>query len=210
VNEWSGGITRILINLEGHGREEIIEGVDISRTVGWFTSQYPVLLKIENSEDISYMIRYVKESLRRIPNKGIGYGILRYLTPGDKREGLEFFSHPEISFNYLGEFSGGSTGKSIFSMSGMPPGDSISSNLETDYTININGMTAEGQLSLSFSYNKYEYKKETIEELCSLYKKYLLLIINHCLNQDKVKKTPSDLGDMDISIEELKEIESMF
>ncbi|MBW4592042.1 MAG: amino acid adenylation domain-containing protein [Brasilonema angustatum HA4187-MV1] len=70
----------LLIDLEGHGREDLFEDVDLSRTVGWFTSIFPVLLKLENQNNLGEVLKSVKEQLRRIPNKGIGYGILRYLS----------------------------------------------------------------------------------------------------------------------------------
>ncbi|MGI8505171.1 MAG: amino acid adenylation domain-containing protein, partial [Hassallia sp.] len=70
----------LLVNLEGHGREEIFNHVDLSRTVGWFTSEFPVLLSLEKvSQPPGDALKTIKEQLRRIPNRGIGYGILRYL-----------------------------------------------------------------------------------------------------------------------------------
>ncbi len=82
---WTGH-ERSLINLEGHGREDILPDTDISRTVGWFTSQYPVLLDIGRDHDLSGRIKQVKESLRQIPNKGIGYGIWRHLSEAGTRQ----------------------------------------------------------------------------------------------------------------------------
>ena len=77
--EWSAN-DKILLDLEGHGREEILPDFDISRTVGWFTTLYPVILDMSESANLPYLIKTVKEDLRRIPNHGIGYGILKYLT----------------------------------------------------------------------------------------------------------------------------------
>ena len=71
---------RLTLSLEGHGREDIIKDIDLSRTVGWFTSIFPVYLNIENPNDLGEAIKTVKETLRQIPHKGIGYGILAYLT----------------------------------------------------------------------------------------------------------------------------------
>ncbi|PFR34934.1 hypothetical protein COK29_33800, partial [Bacillus cereus] len=79
IHKWTG-MERITVNLEGHGRESILSDLDITRTVGWFTSQYPVVLPIEAGSDISYQIKNIKEGLREIPNKGIGYGLLKYLS----------------------------------------------------------------------------------------------------------------------------------
>ncbi|WP_207625738.1 condensation domain-containing protein, partial [Niastella populi] len=82
------------------GREEIIEGVDISRTVGWFTTFYPFVLDVSSSLNQIESLVGVKEDLRRVPNKGIGYGMLTNLSPA----GLESKLIPQITFNYLGDF----------------------------------------------------------------------------------------------------------
>jgi hypothetical protein len=111
---------KVLINSGGHGREEIINRIDITRTVGWFTTQYPVLLDISESEDVSYNIMAVKETLRRIPNKGIGYGIL---TAKKGNEAAEIFVEPEVSFNYLGQFQEANTEAGFINVSQMSCGD---------------------------------------------------------------------------------------
>ena len=91
----------VSIHLEGHGREEMIEGIDLSRTVGWFTSIYPVHLNFQGTQTPIEGLKAVKEQLRRIPNRGVDYGILRYLNKGL----LPFYQQkPSISFNYLGQF----------------------------------------------------------------------------------------------------------
>ncbi|MCP4148732.1 MAG: hypothetical protein GY757_13375, partial [bacterium] len=126
LSQWNQ-MEKIRINLEGHGREPIIKDVDVNRTVGWFTSRYPVLLELKEGagDNISYIVKTVKETLRRIPAKGINYGILKYLTkkennditakepqttghiPPGERTQCEGTSHEgaEITFNYLGQFS---------------------------------------------------------------------------------------------------------
>ncbi|SMC29673.1 non-ribosomal peptide synthase domain TIGR01720, partial [Clostridium acidisoli DSM 12555] len=98
ISKWTGE-KNILVNLESHGREEIVKNVDITRTIGWFTSQYPIVLSSSN-EELGMMIKNTKDSLRRIPNKGIGYGIIKYLS----KDKMEFKLKPEICFNYLGQF----------------------------------------------------------------------------------------------------------
>ena len=90
------------VNLEGHGRENIGKDIDISRTVGWFTTIYPVILEVGRPGDIPYIIKTTKEMLRRTPNHGIGYGILRYISAHEENARLAL--DPEISFNYLGQF----------------------------------------------------------------------------------------------------------
>ncbi|PFY28777.1 condensation domain-containing protein, partial [Bacillus toyonensis] len=99
------------IHLEGHGREEMIEGIDLSRTVGWFTSIYPVHLNFQGTHTPIEGLKAVKEQLRRIPNHGVDYGILRYLN----KEILPFYQQkPSISFNYLGQFDQVFSKESLF------------------------------------------------------------------------------------------------
>ncbi|WP_330330499.1 amino acid adenylation domain-containing protein [Streptomyces sp. NBC_00536] len=98
----------VLVGLEGHGREEIADGVDLSRTVGWFTSIYPVAVDpgtatTAASPDLGTALKRVKEQLRAVPDKGIGYGLLRHLNAETGRE-LAGYAEPQIGFNYLGRF----------------------------------------------------------------------------------------------------------
>ena len=97
---WMGG-ERFLVDLEGHGREDIGEDVDLSRTVGWFTTVFPVELELPRGASLADSIRSVKEKLRSVPRKGLGYGTLRYLS---REAGLAERPRAEIVFNYLGQF----------------------------------------------------------------------------------------------------------
>jgi tyrocidine synthetase-3 len=203
IKEWSG-LNRICIHLEGHGREPVMENIDISRTVGWFTILYPVVLDLKQADDISYAVRHVKETLRRIPNKGFGYGIYKYLNP-EARE-----IPAEIYFNYLGQFGGGAHDDTPFTMSSISAGESKSPELERTSTIDINGMVSAGELSLVFSYNKYGYKSVAIEELANCYRLRLLNIIDFCRKKEGKEMTPSDLGYTGIEIEELDAFEDEF
>jgi hypothetical protein len=100
LRNWTGA-ERHLIALEGHGREELFAEVDVSRTMGWFTSVFPVILDLAGANDVGVALKSIKEQLRAIPRRGIGYGILRYLS------GIEEFTsapQPQLVFNYLGQF----------------------------------------------------------------------------------------------------------
>ncbi|GGH70057.1 hypothetical protein GCM10008014_54100 [Paenibacillus silvae] len=202
VHAWSGH-ERVLVNLEGHGREELFQNVDITRTVGWFTSQFPVVLEPGHADNLGHQVKRVKEGLRRIPNKGIGYGILRYLaeTRGDER----FVLAPEISFNYLGQFDqdydGSGSQPSPFS-----PGSDSSPNAMMDFVLDINGMVSEGVLELNIRYGKTQYKRETVERLGTLLQSSLREIISHCISKEKPELTPSDVLLQDMTVEELEQL----
>ncbi|MGH3918222.1 MAG: amino acid adenylation domain-containing protein, partial [Pseudonocardiaceae bacterium] len=99
LGEWTGR-AQVLVDLEGHGREELFDGVDLSRTVGWFTTLFPVALPAGSDRDWGTQLTAVKEQLRAIPGRGLGYGALRYLT----NTGSPTPPTPQISVNYLGHF----------------------------------------------------------------------------------------------------------
>jgi amino acid adenylation domain-containing protein/non-ribosomal peptide synthase protein (TIGR01720 family) len=200
VKEWAG-LDRVCINLEGHGRESIVEGVDISRTVGWFTSQYPLILDMSRAQDLSYTVKSVKETLRRIPHKGIGYGILRYLTPEERKEGYRFKLKPEIGFNYLGQFDADIGDDAPFFLSRLNSGQGISPESDRRHVIEVNGGLFQGQMRLALTYNKYEYKEDHLQQLAACFKGNLQKIIKHCLGRESKEYTPSDLGYPQISLE---------
>ncbi|MCU0286457.1 MAG: amino acid adenylation domain-containing protein, partial [Acidobacteria bacterium] len=199
IKEWSG-IGEILINLEGHGREGIIEGIDISRTVGWFTSQFPVLLDMSRRDDISYAIKNVKETLRRIPHKGIDFGIYKYLAAGEKTGNSIFQVEPEIGFNYLGQFDspGETTEKAdeLIQFSSLGSGESMSGEFEQLHALEITGIITSGKLSLTFGYNRHEFEKATIGSLVDCFERRLLAIIGHCIQKQEIELTPADIMDV--------------
>ena len=107
---WTGR-DRVLLDLEGHGREELFDGVDLSRTVGWFTTMFPVAVELTDPRDWETTLKSVKEQLRTVPGRGLGYGALRYLT---ETSGLAGGAAPQLSFNYLGQFDWPAAGDGLY------------------------------------------------------------------------------------------------
>ncbi|WP_369546632.1 amino acid adenylation domain-containing protein [Bacillus velezensis] len=199
VHRWTGH-EEIHVHLEGHGRESIFQDLDISRTVGWFTSQFPVFLQIQADQDISQRIRTVKEQLRQIPQKGIGYGLMKYLS--DHLEAPDWTGHPEISFNYLGQFDQDFENGGI-EVSPYSGGKIASDRHPITYTLDINGMISDGRLSMGISYCGKQYRRETMETCADLLKSSLIQVIEHCAAQEHIHLTPSDISLKDITISEL-------
>jgi amino acid adenylation domain-containing protein/non-ribosomal peptide synthase protein (TIGR01720 family) len=221
IREW-GQMENIAINLEGHGREPIIDGVDVGRTVGWFTSQYPVVLEINETDDLGVQVKSVKETLRKIPNKGIGYGILKYLTPAEKTNGPGFEIEPEIGFNYMGEFQFTREKSSAckhddrmdndaftITMSTIGCGERISPERPMNHALEISGEITGGRLHIVIDYNRYEYDRSSIKKLAEIYRSSIEKIIRHCSSKKEQEMTPSDLGDRELTIEELQDIREM-
>ncbi|MGZ7444128.1 amino acid adenylation domain-containing protein [Paenibacillus sp. TH7-28] len=204
VREWTGE-DKVLVNLEGHGREDIIPDMDISRTVGWFTAQYPVILDMTGARDVSYRLKAVKESLRRIPQKGIGYGILKYHTFLRDEGILKFDLRPEISFNYLGQFDQDiDTG--MFTIADVLEGEAVSPDMQSPYSLDINGRVTYGRLRLSFSYHQHEYERATVIRVAEGFKRHLERMIEHCVAREYTELTASDVSSGRITMAEVEAV----
>ncbi|WP_339373115.1 amino acid adenylation domain-containing protein, partial [Paenibacillus elgii] len=161
IHEWTG-MEQVPVNLEGHGREAILPDIDITRTIGWFTSQYPVVLRVDKGQKVAQRIKQTKEGLRHIPQKGVGYGILRYLSESGERD--VFRAEPEISFNYLGQFDQDLRHSGV-QLSPFSIGTAVSENAALTYVLDMNGIITEGVLSLTIRYSGKQYRRETVERL---------------------------------------------
>ncbi|WP_276485399.1 non-ribosomal peptide synthetase, partial [Paraflavitalea pollutisoli] len=188
------GLNRVLVNLEGHGREDIGGGLDTSRTVGWFTSMYPVLLDMGRSADRLLQLIGVKEDLQAVPGRGIGYGILRYLR------GRDYGLSPAINFNYLGDFGRGGSGDQVLVPSGEAHGRNIGGGWQRDCLLDITGITVGGQLGISISYSTGQYDAATMERLMTAYRQELEGLIDLLSDTAGEYLTPSDLGYKELSI----------
>ncbi|WP_410503394.1 amino acid adenylation domain-containing protein [Gillisia sp. Hel_I_29] len=186
---------RSVLLMEGHGREDTGNELDFSRTIGWFTSTYPFLLELKGSGDIFSSLVSVKDDLRRLPDKGFGYGVLKYFGGG-------FSSRvsPSITFNYLGDF-----GSSVSSMSrskdsvvfeygsGYTGNDNSELNSNSSTPLGVSGMIVKNVLQLSISYDRSQYKEGTINALSESYQNHLELLIEGLSKEDQHYLTSSDL-----------------
>ncbi|OKP83968.1 hypothetical protein A3844_21070 [Paenibacillus helianthi] len=198
IHEWDGR-KEICIDMEGHGREELVEGLDITRTVGWFTSIYPVILQVKEQE-LGRQIKTIKEALRSIPNKGIGYGMYRYWSEEGQGDGRKVSG---ISFNYLGQFDQDFQTE-IFEGSSLSGGVMASSDLQRNSALEVSGIVKEGRMRFTFGYNGKQYSEQETENLASSYMQKLTAIIKHCVEKENTELTPSDLSSKNISFEDLE------
>jgi len=191
---------RLFIYLEGHGREDLFEGINVSRTVGWFTNNYPVLLDVSFESDPGRQVKEIKETLRRVPGKGIGYGILKYLTPADIEGGAKIEIHPSMIFNYLGQFDadlkhGG------WELAKEPAGVLTDTREKRQYELEVFGIINRGCLAFTAVYSKKQYKPGTIERFVENFKSELIRLIGFCTSREKRESTPSDFTYPHLSIE---------
>lgn len=192
-----------LIELEGHGREPLFDDIDVSRTVGWFTSIYPALIDMPDSDDPGLQIRQVKEGLRRIPDKGAGYGILKYLAPADESGPLPG-RRARIVFNYLGRFD--ETPRGGLRIADHPVANTIDGALARPCEIEIEGMVLDGRLKFNLSYNRTIHARDTVEGFLGAYRDELRALIRHCVAREAAEFTPHDLTYKDLGLSDLDRI----
>ncbi|MEN8176173.1 MAG: condensation domain-containing protein, partial [Pseudomonadota bacterium] len=182
LRQWSGRDAQ-RIDLESHGRAALDDAIDLTRTVGWFTALYSVVLTLPGSEDLGAVIKSVKEQLRRIPYDGVGDGVLRQLGGESRARG-------EVVFNYLGQFDQSLPGDGLFGFASEQPGRMMSLLGERTHRLAINGLTQDRRLSLSFSYSAEQYDEATIVALAEHYRRHLKTLLAHCAQHHGI--TPSD------------------
>ncbi|WP_256026151.1 condensation domain-containing protein, partial [Paenibacillus polymyxa] len=205
MHNWTGA-GQVLVNLEGHGREAILPEVDMTRTVGWFTSLYPVLLETGKEMTLAQRIKETKEGLRRIPHKGLTYGTWRYLSPASASdEAHTIAAEPEISFNYLGQVDQDLQNSGI-ALSPYSAGETEDAHSPLQYTLDLNAMISEGTLRLTIAYSRKQYRKETLERVAGLLQSALQEVITHCVAQEQPELTPSDVSFKGLTTRELEQI----
>ncbi|MEG4227993.1 amino acid adenylation domain-containing protein [Microcoleus sp. N9_B2] len=190
---WTGN-NSLLLDLEGHGREDIFEGVDLSRTIGWFTAVFPVLLNSEKHSDLGSALKLVKEQLRAVPNRGIGLGVLRYLNEETAKK-ISNLPQAEVSFNYLGQFDQVLPKASLLMLSSEPSGPLRSPRGNRRYLLEINGFIASGKLQLDWTYSENIHRRESIENLATGFIESLRSLIQYCLSPDAGGCTFSDFAE---------------
>ncbi|MCX7124414.1 MAG: amino acid adenylation domain-containing protein, partial [Gammaproteobacteria bacterium] len=158
------------ITLEGHGREEIDDNLDITRTLGWFTSMYPVILTAK--ENTTASILFLKEYLRSIPNKGIGYGAFKYTNVLNSR----LSDLPKINFNYLGQFDNTS---GYWQVVREFSGETVNANNKRPHIFDITGSVINESLHIIIS---TFLSKESGEIFSLLFEKKLIALANHCMS----------------------------
>ncbi|PMU22634.1 MULTISPECIES: non-ribosomal peptide synthase/polyketide synthase [unclassified Pseudomonas] len=179
-----------LVQLEGHGREELFGDVDLSRTLGWFTSLFPVVLT--PSVHAADTIKGIKEQLRAVPNKGLGYGVLRYLGAEDVRSRLAKLAQARITFNYLGQFDQSFDEQALFAPSEEGSGAGHADDVALGNWLTIDGRVYNGQLSLDWTFSRDVFDEATVQQLADAYGVALQALIEHCCGEEHQGLTPSD------------------
>ncbi|MBX3301080.1 MAG: amino acid adenylation domain-containing protein [Nitrospira sp.] len=203
--EWSGQPS-LRVELEGHGREDLFDGVDLSRTVGWFTTRFPVTLTPGNAGP-GAAIQAVKSQLRRIPKKGIGYGILRYLN-SDATTHETFLAAPPplVTFNYLGQLDIPLEGESLFGIAMGSVGQSRDPHSRRSEVLSINASIVARRLTIDWTYPPCGPDAATMKCLAYRYMSDLRELLVHCGSPDAGGIVAGDFEDANLSDEELHDL----
>ncbi len=203
LHRWSGR-RQHAVSIEGHGRGDLGEQIDVCRTVGRFASRYPIILTAPEDLDVGSAVKQTKEMLRSVPNNGIGYGMLRYLTPAPEMIDLSFHREPDICFNFSGLFekpAGG--GDQVFEFSPLSVGAMVDPRLPMRFSLDIDSVIVDRKLSVTFTYNRNEYSPEEIRSLFDHYGAALREILHHCMGRENAECTASDFTISDMDEDEL-------
>jgi amino acid adenylation domain-containing protein/non-ribosomal peptide synthase protein (TIGR01720 family) len=201
VARWVGH-AGVLLELEGHGREDVFEGIDLSRTVGWFTTIYPVYVQ-PPGHGIGDDLIAVKDQLRGVPGRGLGYGVLRYLE-GESRQALARTPRAELGFNYLGQIDQ-VIRDGQWQAAGEPKGRGRSALQRRLHLIAVNGHISAGSLHLIWEYSTAAHHTQTIEHLAERCLHELRALIAHCCSTAG-NYTPSDFPLARLDVDELAEL----
>lgn len=199
---WTGE-SSVLIDLEGHGRETIAEDLDCSRTVGWFTCLYPIVLTPGGRSEPGEILKTIKEQVRSIPNGGIGYGLLRYAAEGRTEEKWATGRRAEVSFNYLGQFDEVLTRMDTFTIAPTGMGPERSPVQERQYLLEVNGKVINGRLEMTWNYSENIHLRSTVENLAQHFMTALRELISHCLSPEAGGYTPSDFPEAELDQSDL-------
>nr|WP_054815874.1 non-ribosomal peptide synthetase [Nocardia arizonensis] len=212
---------RTLVKLEGHGREEeVVPGADLTRTVGWFTSIYPVALDLstvdaatvfDGGEATGDAVKAIKEQLLAVPDKGMGYGLLRYLN----EDSAEEVAGPlgQISFNYLGRVSAGGVPEGLTAMGWMPTGEVGQHNPDQDHgmpaaaVVDVNAIVNDGEtgprMDVTFLYAAEVIDEAQVRELADDWVAALTALARHTEDPSAGGLTPSDVPLVEVTQPEI-------
>ncbi|MFC9930075.1 non-ribosomal peptide synthase/polyketide synthase [Streptomyces sp. NPDC127190] len=192
--DWAG-TDRVTVALEGHGREEdLAEGADLSRTVGWFTTQYPVTLTVADGADGAdwgATLKAVKERLRAVPRRGLSYQALGHLgSPGPQAAALAGLPLPEVCFTYHGQWEAAAGGD--FAPAADVPGRDTDPAQPLDHLLDVSAVVSDGELEITWHYSEQVHRPSTVRRLADAMVEALGAVADHCARPGAGGRTPSD------------------
>ncbi len=195
----------LLVALERHGRQVVgKKELDVSRTVGWFTTLTPLCLDLGDGQDVGEALKSVKEQLRRVPGNGLAYGLWRYLVPdGELAVRLRALAQPQVVFNYLGQWDELSSSVLPLDIAPEAAGPTADPQGKRPYLLEINAWVVASRLQVDWRYSQNIHRAATVERLADEFGQALRALIAHCQSPQAGGYTPSDFPAAGISQAEL-------
>jgi amino acid adenylation domain-containing protein/non-ribosomal peptide synthase protein (TIGR01720 family) len=193
VAGWSG--TRgVLVDVAGHGRDLAVEGADVARTVGWFTTITPTWLDLSDLDldQPGELIRYVKERLRSMPRRGASYGLARWLREDQLARRLAELPAAQLSFHHLGQLRPGPDRAGAFTPAAEPAGGARHPANPRPYLLDVVTGVRDGRLRLHLTYSRHHHTPATARALLDAYLAAVRELIRHCTVPGAGRATPSD------------------
>ncbi|HUC63937.1 MAG TPA: condensation domain-containing protein, partial [Stellaceae bacterium] len=202
-----------VIDLEGHGREELSPAIDLSRTIGWFTSLYPIHLALGAIDRAAAFaggaaagtaLKRIKEALRAVPRKGLSFGLLSQLNP-ETATALAAAPARPLLFNYLGQFD--QTGHRNWRLAEESPGPMVAGERQRGYLLEVNALVRSGRLRIEWTWCRDLHERQSIAALAELFLSALRGLAAHCVTPGVGGHTPSDFPLAPMSAEDVERLE---
>jgi amino acid adenylation domain-containing protein/non-ribosomal peptide synthase protein (TIGR01720 family) len=191
LTAWTGGET-LLVTLERHGRLDLFDDVDLSQTVGWCTSQFPLALTAAPDQPVLTALRSVKDAVRAVPSMGVGFGVLSHFADPAIAAGLGAAPPPRVSFNYLGQATPSVTdGVSWHPVREGVPED-VSPSQVRSHALEVNALIIDGRLWVEWAYSAAEYEPDTMNGLSARLADELRALTRACVEVSAPQFTPAD------------------
>jgi non-ribosomal peptide synthase protein (TIGR01720 family) len=196
IAEWRRGHcpsdgNAVLIDIEGHGREDVFPETDVSRTVGWFTSLFPLRLDpgtvdfeeiLAGGPGLGRALKIIKEQLRTLPDNGLGYGLLRYLNPQTSLQ-LAGLATPQVGFNYLGRFGTSAAANWAGAPEEVTLGRGADSAMPLAHALEVNALTLDTrdgpQLTATWSWAPTLLTQKAVSDLAQRWFQILGALVRH-------------------------------
>jgi len=201
--DWTGRPATV-VSLENHGREDLGDAHDLSRTVGWFTSLFPVRLDCPAGTDAGTLLTATKENVRRIPRHGVGFGLLKYLCDDVAvRQEMAALPQPELCFNYLGQVDHTLGADAPFGWVDAATGPGSSEKGHRAHLIDLNAIVVGGRLRVTWIYSGRAHRADTIARQAGNFLEQVRRLLAHCAAPDAGGPTPSDFTHVRLEADEL-------
>ncbi|MFP2956465.1 amino acid adenylation domain-containing protein [Myxococcus sp. 1LA] len=190
VSRWTGG-RKVRLELEGHGREALFDDVDVSRTVGWFTSSFPLEVELPEAGSPGDALRGLRDARRLLPVNGLGYGLLRHLRD-DTAASLKGAPRAEVGFNYLGQLDAAARGSERFALTEEASGPWHGAGGRRPHRLEVNAVVREGRLKVTWVYSTHVHHRATIEAVAGDFMTSLHALMEGRGTPDAARRSPGD------------------